>query len=364
MMTAEDVAEVVVFVLERPRHLRILETALPADDRGELGMSSPVTLGHPLDRAHQPARDPGRARVAEGRAARRSRAATAARAEAYAREWEIPRAYGSYEELLADPEIEAVYISLPNTLHCEWSIRALEAGKHVLCEKPFSRHPDEVEAAFDAAERAGRLALGGVHVPPQPADRARARARRGGRDRRAAARALGVQLLALRRGQHPPAHRRRGRRADGRRLLLRERLAAPRRASPSRCSARPGSARPAPTGCSPATMRFPGDVLAQFDCGTALPERDELEAIGSEGSLFLDDPWHCTHAGDRAAARAAAVERIELEPVDSYRLELENLSDAIRGEARAAARPRGRGRAGARARGAAPLGGDRRAGRV
>jgi predicted dehydrogenase len=46
-----------------------------------------------------------------------------ARAEAYAREWEIPRAYGSYEDLLADPEIEAVYISLPNTLHAEWSAR-------------------------------------------------------------------------------------------------------------------------------------------------------------------------------------------------------------------------------------------------
>src|SRR6476646_5559558 len=80
-----------------------------------------------------------------------------ARAEAYAQEWEIPRAYGSYEELLADPEIEAVYISLPNTLHAEWSIKALDAGKHVLCEKPFTRHPEEVEAAFDAADRNGRL---------------------------------------------------------------------------------------------------------------------------------------------------------------------------------------------------------------
>src|SRR5579862_7210032 len=79
------------------------------------------------------------------------------RAEAYAREWGIPRAYGSYEELLADPEIEAVYISLPNNLHCEWSIRAVEAGKHVLCEKPMSRHSADVEAAFDAAERAGRF---------------------------------------------------------------------------------------------------------------------------------------------------------------------------------------------------------------
>ena len=78
-----------------------------------------------------------------------------------------------YEALLADPEIEAVYISLPNTMHCEWSIKSLEAGKHVLCEKPMSRHTDEVEAAFDAADSAGPSAQRGVHVPPQPADEAR-----------------------------------------------------------------------------------------------------------------------------------------------------------------------------------------------
>src|SRR4051794_5037967 len=82
---------------------------------------------------------------------------TQERADAYAKEWEIPKAYGSYEELLADPEIEAVYISLPNTMHCEWSIKAVEAGKHVLCEKPMSRRPEEGESAFDAAEGAGRL---------------------------------------------------------------------------------------------------------------------------------------------------------------------------------------------------------------
>jgi predicted dehydrogenase len=79
------------------------------------------------------------------------------RAQAYADQWGIPRAYGSYEELLEDPEIEAVYISLPNSMHVPWSLKALEAGKHVLCEKPLSRHPDEVAAAFDAADRAGRL---------------------------------------------------------------------------------------------------------------------------------------------------------------------------------------------------------------
>ena len=80
-----------------------------------------------------------------------------ARAGEYAREHGIARAYGGYEELLADPELDAVYISLPNSLHVKWSIRALEAGKHVLCEKPLSRRPDDVERAFDVADRTGLL---------------------------------------------------------------------------------------------------------------------------------------------------------------------------------------------------------------
>jgi predicted dehydrogenase len=80
------------------------------------------------------------------------------------------------------------------------------------------------------------------------------------------------------------------------------------------------------------TMRFPGDVFAHFDCGTALPERDELEAIGSNGSLFLDDPWHCVEPVIELR-RDGEIERIEVERADSYRLELENLSDAIRGAA-------------------------------
>jgi D-xylose 1-dehydrogenase (NADP+, D-xylono-1,5-lactone-forming) len=81
------------------------------------------------------------------------------RAEAYAREWEIERAYGSYGELLDDPGIDAVYISLPNNMHVEWSIAAVEAGKHVLCEKPLTRNPDDARRAFDAAERAKRILM-------------------------------------------------------------------------------------------------------------------------------------------------------------------------------------------------------------
>ena len=79
------------------------------------------------------------------------------------------------------------------------------------------------------------------------------------------------------------------------------------------------------------TLRFPDDVIASFHCATAMPDQDELEAIGSEGSLFLDDPWHCGEPVIELR-RNGGVERIEIEHHDSYRLELENVSAAIRGE--------------------------------
>jgi len=69
----------------------------------------------------------------------------------------ISRAYGSYEELLDDPDVEAIYNPLPNHLHVPWSIRALEAGKHVLCEKPIAMTADEAKTLRDAAARSGRL---------------------------------------------------------------------------------------------------------------------------------------------------------------------------------------------------------------
>lgn len=77
------------------------------------------------------------------------------KAQAFQREYGFRKAYGSYEELLADPEIQAVYIPLPNNLHPEWSIKALQAKKHVLCEKPLAPTAAQAEAMIRAAEENG-----------------------------------------------------------------------------------------------------------------------------------------------------------------------------------------------------------------
>ena len=254
---------------------------------------------------------------------------TQERAEQYASWWEIPHAYGSYEALLGDDAIEAVYISLPNTLHCEWSIKALEAGKHVLCEKPLSRHPDEVAAAFDAAERTGRLLMEAFmwRHNPQTA-----------RLKELVAQGAIGELRLVRSvfsyGLYDESNIRLQPEVEGGGLMdvgcynvSGSRFLA---GEPERVF---GEAWYGPTGTDwvfAGTMRFPDDVIASFECGTALPNRDELEAIGSEGSLFLDDPWHCLRPGIELR-RDDEVERIEIEQQDSYRLELENVSDAIRG---------------------------------
>lgn len=73
------------------------------------------------------------------------------KAQQYAREWKIPNAYGSYEALLEDPNVDVVYIPLPNNLHVEWAVRAAAAGKHVLCEKPLALSVEEVDAILSAA---------------------------------------------------------------------------------------------------------------------------------------------------------------------------------------------------------------------
>jgi predicted dehydrogenase len=253
------------------------------------------------------------------------------RADTYAQEWDIDRAYGSYEALLDDPDVEAVYISLPNSMHVEWSVRALEAGKHVLCEKPLDRRPEEVERAYDVAERAGRLLMEAFMYRHNPQTHQLVELVRAG-----AVGELRVIRSAFSFSVYDPENVRLRPELDGGSLMdvgcycvSGSRLLA---GEPTTVH---GEALVGPTGTDwvfAGMMRFPGDVIALFDCGTALPLRDELEAIGTDGSLFLDDPWHSRRPVIELR-RGDDVERLELEAEDSYLLQLENFSDAIRGEA-------------------------------
>ncbi|SFR88332.1 Gfo/Idh/MocA family protein [Sphingomonas jatrophae] len=107
-----------------------------------------------------------------------SRSEEAARAFADANN--VARALPDYEALLADPEVEAIYNPLPNTLHAEWSIRALEAGKHVLCEKPIGVSANEARAMFAAAERTGLHLVEAYPYRAQPQTQALAKLVHGG----------------------------------------------------------------------------------------------------------------------------------------------------------------------------------------
>jgi D-xylose 1-dehydrogenase (NADP+, D-xylono-1,5-lactone-forming) len=253
------------------------------------------------------------------------------RAEEYAREWEIDRAYGSYQALLDDPDVEAVYISLPNTLHCDWSIRAVGAGKHVLCEKPMSRHVGDVESAFVAAEKNRRILMEAFMYRHNPqTTRLRQLVDDGAiGDVRLVRSSFSYSLydtdnIRLRTDVEGGSLMDVGCYCvSGSRLLAGE---------PEQVYGQQFVGRSGTDWVFGGTMRFRGDVFAQFDCGTALPERDELEAIGSDGSLFVDDPWHCVEPVIELR-RDGGLERIEVEHADSYRLEIENLSDAIRGAA-------------------------------
>jgi len=254
---------------------------------------------------------------------------TLERAATYAADWDIPRAYGSYEALLDDRDVEAVYISLPNSMHCEWSIRAAEAGKHVLCEKPVGSRSDEVRRAFDAADSAGTFLMEAFmwrHSPQTASLR-----------KLIDAGAIG-QLRLIRSCFSYGLY-------DNANIRLRTDLLGGALmdvgcycVNASRFLAGEpdvvfGQQKIGPTGTDwvfTALLHFPDGVLATFDCGTALPRRDELEAIGSDGSLFLDDPWHCRHTVIDLR-KDSFVESIEVAHIDPYGLQLENLSDAIRG---------------------------------
>jgi xylose dehydrogenase (NAD/NADP) len=253
-----------------------------------------------------------------------------ARAEAYARANGYARAYGSYEALLGDPELEAVYISLPNSLHVEWSIRALEAGKHVLCEKPLDRNPDEVERAFDAAEAADRFLMEAFMWRHHPQTmRLKQLVDEGAiGELRLVQSEFSFQLTRLEDVRMRPELQGGSLLDVGCYCVSAARLLAgePEVVFGDQVLSASGvDVRFA------ATMRFPGDVLAHFDCAFDLPPRSAIEAVGSDGSLLASDPFILGDARALELRRSDGVEPIATGHTNKYQLEFENLSNAIRG---------------------------------
>jgi predicted dehydrogenase len=254
-----------------------------------------------------------------------------ARAEAYARRHGIERAYGTYEALLADDDLEAVYISLPNSLHVEWSVRALEAGRHVLCEKPLGRLTTEVERAFDAAERAGRL-LSEAFMWRHNPQTARLLDVVGAGTIGTLRQIRAAFSFAL----HDEQNVRMRAEVDGGALMdvgcycvSGSRLLA---GEPESVFGTQVVGRTGVDVRFTGLLRFPGGVAAEFHCGFDLPDESRLEAIGSEGSVLLLDPWHARRPGFELR-RGDRIEWVDVEHANSYRLELENMCDAIRGKA-------------------------------
>jgi predicted dehydrogenase len=258
--------------------------------------------------------------------------AVASRDRSRADEWAAARglahAFGSYEEMLACDEVEAVYVPLPNSMHLPWSVRALEAGKHVLCEKPLSRRAADVEDAFDAAEQAGRLLMEAFMWRYHPqTEKLVSLVREGAAGEvRLVRAAFGFPLP-------PGSNVRWSAELEGGALMdvgcycvSALRLLA---GEPSHVSAEAVVGGEDIDARMSGVLRFDGDVLGLFDCGFDVAKRSAIEVVGSEGSIVSADPWH-GGSPDLRVLRDGSAERIQVAAANPYGLELDDFAQAVR----------------------------------
>ena len=255
------------------------------------------------------------------------------KARAYASEHGLARAHGSYEALLADREVDALYIGLPNGMHAEWARKALEAGKHVLVEKPFSRRPDEVARGFDVAEERG-LILAEAFMWRHHPQAAKARELIAG----GAIGELRSVHATFSFSLDEPGDVRWQSALEGGALMDVGCYCV------SGCRTLAGAEAATVHGESVAggdgvdasftgLLRFPGDVLATIDCSFAAVARHRLVATGSRGPLRLDDPWHGRRPVVAVTSADGGVQEHDCSGgPGSYALELADFEAAVAGE--------------------------------
>ena len=250
-------------------------------------------------------------------------------AESYAREWKIPRAHGRYEALLADPEIDVVYNSLPNHLHAEWSIKALRAGKHVLCEKPIALTLAEVDAMTQAAKETGKVLAEAFMYRHHPQTLKAKEIVNSG--------TLGkIQLI---KGAFTFNLTREG---D---IRLNKEMGGgsiwdigcyPISFARTIVGADPlevfGWQVTGQTGTDDSfygQMRFENGVHAQFDSGFKSPFRTMIEIVGTEASLSIPAPFKPERSSEIILSRDGKVEKIKIKAGMLYMGEVDDMCDAI-----------------------------------
>jgi len=250
------------------------------------------------------------------------------RARAAAAHWNIPHPHGSYEALLADSGVDAVLVALHNGLHCEWTVRALEAGKHVLCEKPLAPTRAEVDRMFATAHRCRRWLMEGFmyRFHPQIAEATR----------RVAAIGNVVQVRAYYQGACPAAGNPRLWPGTGGALLdlgcYCVNLARLFAGEPNHVAAEAHFVHGV-------DMTLTGKLTgaratAEFTCSFELPGRYEAEILGTKGRLVLPHPWRppAWPAEFLVNDRVVRVEppAVPADPLAPFALEIEHFSDCIR----------------------------------
>jgi predicted dehydrogenase len=258
-----------------------------------------------------------------------------AKAQAYAAEHGIERAYGSYEALLDDDGVDAIYIGLPNGLHHEWTMHALEAGKHVLVEKPYTRHAAEAGAAFGAAEAAGLVLMEAFMYRHHPQTAVVRDLVVGGSIGR-----LQVVKTTFSFALDDLTNVRALPELDGGAMMdvgcycvSAIRLLA---GEPAHVS---GEQVVGPTGVDMAfhgTLRCADDVIGQFEASFRSPRRQRIEVVGDEGTITVEAPFRVDWGGAVLLARPdgdtlGEPEAVAVPRASSYRLELENFADAAQG---------------------------------
>ena len=256
----------------------------------------------------------------------------AARAERFARDVGAPRAYGSYDDLLADSQVEAVYIPLPNALHEPWTIRAVEAGKHVLCEKPLAVSAAECRRMHDAADAAGVQLMEAFMYRHHPRTQRLIEVVQGG--------ALG-ELRWLQASfafsVADPANVRLSAELAGGALMdvgcytidvARALVGSEPHDAQAHATWAPGGVDETLIG----NLRFDGGVVAQIACSLAAVRTEAYEVVGGRGRLrvhkaFLPGRDDCEALLERPGGE---IERLTFAGVDQYQLMVEAFARAVR----------------------------------